>query len=92
MSLSAPSPGRKNVPATAKGTALKPLKEKLSKSALIAHLFSHNGVETRSVKAVLASLEATIAAALHKNGARLFTCFVRPPSSARCKAACCCSS
>jgi nucleoid DNA-binding protein len=69
----AKSSGRKTAAATAKGTALKPLKEKLSKSALIAHISSHSGVDTRSVKAVLASLEATIAAALHKNGARIFT-------------------
>jgi nucleoid DNA-binding protein len=69
MSKTAAKTGRKNVPST----AVKPLKEKLSKSALIAHLSSHSGVETRGVKAVLASLEATIAAALHKNGARIFT-------------------
>jgi nucleoid DNA-binding protein len=56
----------------AKAAPLKPLKEKLSKSALVAHLSSHSGVEPRGVKAVLASLEATIAAALHKNGARIF--------------------
>lgn len=62
---------RKTAP-TAKPAALKPLKSVLSKSALIAHLSSHSGVEPKGVKAVLASLEATIAAALHKNGARLF--------------------
>jgi nucleoid DNA-binding protein len=65
--------GRKNVPLTAKATTLKPIKEKLSKSALVAQLSSHSGVEPRSVKAVLGSLEATIAAVLHKQGARVFT-------------------
>jgi nucleoid DNA-binding protein len=64
---------RKNVVPAAKPAARKPLKEVLSKSALIAHLSSHSGVEPRGVKAVLTSLEATIAAALHKNGARIFT-------------------
>jgi nucleoid DNA-binding protein len=73
MPKTAAKSARKNVAATAKTSGVKPLKEKLSKSALIAHLSSHSGVEPRGVKAVLASLEATIAAALHKNGARIFT-------------------
>jgi nucleoid DNA-binding protein len=72
MSKAAVKSARKNV-ASAKGTTQKPLKEKLSKSGLIAHVSSHSGVEPRGVKAVLASLEATMAAALHKNGARIFT-------------------
>jgi len=73
MSKAAAKSARKNVAPTARGMTLKPVKEKLSKSALVAHLSSHSGVEPRGVKAVLASLEATIAAALHKNGARIFT-------------------
>lgn len=73
MSKTAVKSARKNVTPTAKAAALKPLKDVLSKSALIAHLSSHSGVEPRSVKAVLASLEVTIAAALHKNGVRIFT-------------------
>jgi nucleoid DNA-binding protein len=71
MSKSNVKTRRKNAPA-AKAAAVKPLKEVLSKSALVAHLSSQSGVEPRSVKAVLASLEATIAGALHKNGARIF--------------------
>ncbi len=63
----------KNHARTAKAAPMKPLKSVLSKSALVAHLSSHSGVEPRGVKAVLASIEATIAAALHKNGARIFT-------------------
>ena len=62
---------RKNA-SSAKAAAVKPLKEVLSKSALIAHLSSQSGVEPRNVRAVLASLEATMAGALHKNGARIF--------------------
>ena len=73
MSKAAVKSARKNIARTAKATTLKPLKEVLSKSALIAHVSSHSGVEPRGVKAVLASLEATMAAALHKNGARTFT-------------------
>ncbi len=72
MSKAPVKSGRKNV-ASSKAPALKPLKNVLSKSALIAHLSSHSGVESKGVKAVLASLEATIAASLHKNGARIFT-------------------
>lgn len=71
MSKKAVKSGRKTAVA-AKPAALKPIKDVLSKSALIAHLASHSGVEPRGVKAVLASLEATLAAALHKNGARIF--------------------
>ena len=59
--------------AAAKPAAIKPLKDKMSKSALVAHLSSHSGVPPKGVKSVLASLEATMAAFLHKNGARLFT-------------------
>ena len=73
MPKTASKSGRKNVASTAKPAAVKPIKEVLSKSALVAQLSSHSGVEPRGVKAVLASLEATIAAALHKNGARIFT-------------------
>lgn len=64
---------RKTTVSSAKAAPMKPLKSVLSKSALVAHLSSHSGVEPRGVKAVLASIEATIAAALHKNGARIFT-------------------
>jgi hypothetical protein len=63
---------KSNVKSRRQNVAVKPLKEVLSKSALIAHLSSQSGVEPRNVRAVLASLEATMAGALHKNGARIF--------------------
>ena len=72
MAKTAVKSGRKSA-GPAKQAALKPIKETLGKSALISHLSQHSGVETKGVKAVLASLEATIAATLHKNGARVFT-------------------
>ena len=72
MAKTAVKSGRKSA-GPAKPAALKPIKETLGKSALISHLSQHSGVETKGVKAVLASLEATIAATLHKNGARVFT-------------------
>ena len=70
MSKAAVKSARKN--AAAGSAPMKPFKEALSKSALVAHLSSHSGVEPRGVRAVLASLEATMAASLHKNGARIF--------------------
>jgi nucleoid DNA-binding protein len=53
-------------------TPLKPISEPLSKQGLVAHIAEHAAVEMRAVKAVLASLEATILASLHKKGARAF--------------------
>ncbi|MBB3225770.1 nucleoid DNA-binding protein [Luteibacter sp. Sphag1AF] len=53
--------------------AIKPIKEALSKSTLVAHLVEISGVESKSVKAVLASLESVISASVHKKGAGTFT-------------------
>ncbi len=63
---------RTTAPATRAAAPLKPLKDVLSKSALVGHLASNSGVEPKGVKAVLAALEATITASLHKKGARKF--------------------
>jgi nucleoid DNA-binding protein len=74
MAKTATKSAKKSAAASsAKPAAIKPIKETLSKSALVAHLSTHSGVAPKGVKAVLASLEGTIAAALHKNGARIFT-------------------
>lgn len=51
----------------------KPVTEVLSKSALVAHLSTRSGVEPKGVRALLASLEETVAGALHKKGAGQFT-------------------
>jgi nucleoid DNA-binding protein len=72
MAKTATKSARKSA-ATAKPAAVKPIKEALSKSALVAHLSAQSGVAPKGVKAVLAALEGAIAAALHKNGARIFT-------------------
>jgi nucleoid DNA-binding protein len=72
MAKTAVKSGKKSA-GPAKPAALKPIKETLGKSALVSHLAGHSGVEPKGVKAVLASLEATIAATLHKNGSRIFT-------------------
>jgi nucleoid DNA-binding protein len=52
--------------------AVKPVKDVLSKSALIAHLAEQATVETKHVKAVLAALEHTVLGALNKKGAGQF--------------------
>jgi len=56
-----------------KPAPLKPIAKPLGKTGLVAHLAETAAVEIKAVKAVLASLEATIFASLHKKGARSFT-------------------
>lgn len=63
--------------ATAKKTGkpaatVKPIKEALSKTALAQHIAEQTSVEQKSVKAVLAALEATILGSLNKKGAGAF--------------------
>jgi nucleoid DNA-binding protein len=72
MAKSAKKTASKRAPVAAPAT-VKPIKEVLSKSGLIAHIAGHSGVEPKGVKAVMATLEATIAAALSKKGVGTFT-------------------
>ena len=58
--------------ATKKAATLKPIKEVLNKSALVAQLSEHSGVESKAVKAVLSSLEEVMAASISKKGAGAF--------------------
>jgi nucleoid DNA-binding protein len=53
--------------------ALKPIKTAFNKTGLIAHLAQLAAVEAKAVKAVVASLEATILASVHKKGLGSFT-------------------
>lgn len=53
--------------------AVKPIKEAMSKSALIAHLAEQASVEAKHVKAVLAAFEHTVLGAVQKKGAGHFT-------------------
>jgi nucleoid DNA-binding protein len=53
--------------------ALKPIKTAFNKTGLIAHLASTAAVDPKAVKAVVAALEATIAASVAKKGAGSFT-------------------
>lgn len=52
---------------------IKPIKDALTKSALIAHITEQASVEAKQVKAVLAALEHTVLGAVHKKGAGNFT-------------------
>jgi hypothetical protein len=54
-------------------TAPKPIKTAFNKTGLVAHLAEMAMVEAKAVKAVIASLEATILASVHKKGLGSFT-------------------
>eukprot|EP01036_Dinobryon_divergens_P055639 gene55639-74296_t len=52
---------------------LKPIKTSFSKTSLSAHLAERAGVDAKAAKAVMAALEETILASIHKKGAGAFT-------------------
>ena len=52
---------------------MKPIKEAFKRTTLIAHLASESGAEPKVVKGVMAALEATILASVHKKGVGEFT-------------------
>lgn len=54
-------------------TTLKPITSAFNKTSLTAHLAQTTGVDAKQVKAVLAGLEATMLASLHKKGLGEFT-------------------
>jgi len=60
-------------PAKAAAIAVKPIKTAFNKTGLIAHLADVAAVEIKAVKAIFASLEATILASVHKKGLGSFT-------------------
>lgn len=53
--------------------AVKPVKDALTKSGLIAHIAEQASVEAKHVKAVLAALEHAVLGSVHKKGAGQFT-------------------
>jgi len=69
----AKAPAKAAVKATKAPAALKPIKDPLSKSTLVSHIVEQSGIDSKSVKAVLASLEGAISASVHKKGAGTFT-------------------
>ena len=60
-------------PAKAAAAALKPIKTAFNKTGLINHLAELAAAEVKTVKAIFASLEATIMASLNKKGLGSFT-------------------
>ena len=74
--VKAAAPAKKAVKAAAPAKAadtLKPIKTAFNKTGLIAHLAEVAAVEVKAVKAIFASLEATILASVHKKGLGSFT-------------------
>ena len=70
------APAKKAVKAAAPAkpaATAKPIKSAFNKTSLIAHLAEMAAVEVKAVKAVIASLEATILASVHKKGLGSFT-------------------
>ncbi len=55
-----------------KPAPMKPIAKALNKTSLLQHVAEHAAVELKAAKAVIASLEATILASLHKKGAKGF--------------------
>ena len=59
--------------AAAKPAATKPIKEVLSKSALVAHLAETTGVVAKDIRSILGALEGAVHASINKKGAGAFT-------------------
>ena len=54
-------------------TEVKPIKTALNRASLLLHLAEAADVDRKAAKAVMAALEATILASVHKKGAGTFT-------------------
>lgn len=63
----------KAAPSTKPVATVKPVKEALTKTALVNHIAEQADVEAKSVKAVLTALESAILGALNKKGVGAFT-------------------
>ena len=64
------TPAAKNGAST---TPLKPIKDSFTKASLSLHLAERAGVEPKVAKALMAALEETVLASVHKKGAKEFT-------------------
>jgi nucleoid DNA-binding protein len=72
----APTVKKAATPATKKAVAatpLKPIKDSFTKASLATHLAERAGVEPKAAKALMAALEETVLASVHKKGAKEFT-------------------
>ncbi len=67
---------KKTAPAAAPAktvASVKPIKDAFNKSSLVTHLAQLAAVDAKAVKAVIAALEATMLASVHKKGLGAFT-------------------
>lgn len=69
----AAKPAKAAPKAAAKAATMKPIKEALTKSGLVAHISEFTSVASRDVRAVLAALESTVHASVNKKGTGSFT-------------------
>ncbi len=72
----APLVKKASAPVTKKAVAatpLKPIKDSFTKTSLTTHLAERAGVEPKAAKALMAALEETVLASVHKKGAKEFT-------------------
>jgi nucleoid DNA-binding protein len=72
----APVAKKAAAPAVRKSVAaapLKPIKDSFTKASLTIHLAERSGVEPKAAKALMAALEETVLASIHKKGAKEFT-------------------
>lgn len=71
-----PAPATKAVkaaPAPKAAAPIKPIKEALNKTTLVAQIAGQTGVEPKAVKAVLAALDSAILGSVNKKGVGTFT-------------------
>ena len=73
VKAAAPKAAPKAVAPKAAAAPLKAIKTAFNKTSLVAHLAEVAAVEAKAVKAVIASLEATILASVNKKGLGSFT-------------------
>jgi len=71
--VKAPAKAVKAKAPVAAPAAVKPIKTAFNKSSLTAHIAEQAGVEAKVVKSVLAALESSILASVHKKGLGEFT-------------------
>jgi hypothetical protein len=69
----APAKKAVNAAAPSKLAAVKPISTAFNRTSLITHLAELAAVEVKAVRAIMASLEATILASVHKKGLGSFT-------------------
>jgi nucleoid DNA-binding protein len=74
--VAAPASKKAAAPVAKKSAAaapLKPIKDSFTKASLTVHLAERSGVEPKAAKALMAALEETVLASIHKKGAKEFT-------------------